>query len=183
MANQTRRDRAKGWAKEIGIAVAVFGAVYLVAGQLQLARQRGGGGALPVGSAAPPFRLTDVTTRETVDLQQLRGKPVILKFWATWCGVCREELDSVNAVAAEAGGRYHLVSIAQDAPAKLARLIAQRRLVFPVLLDGSGRVHRAYKVDSLPTTVIIDAQGQVVHDFAGAADEGVLGEHMAALLE
>lgn len=182
MSTASRQQRLKHWAREIAIALSVFAAVYLVAGELQKAQQRGGGGLLPVGSLAPAFRLTEVTTRETLDLQALRGKPVILKFWATWCGVCRDEMPAIERVAAEAAGRFHLVSIAQDAPAKLARFIAQRQIGFPVLLDASGRVHRAYRVDSLPTTVIIDAEGRIVHDFVGAADEDVLVDHMDKLL-
>ena len=174
-------EKVKSILKEIAVTGAVFAVVWFVVSELQIAGQRGGGGALPVGEPAPTFALSEVSTGQTWDLVDLDGKPVILNFWATWCGACRDELPAISALHDEADGRYHVVTVAHQNVRTLQRFVKHRRLSFPVLLDPRGSVHEAYGVHSYPTTVIIDADGRVVHDFVGVASASVLREHMDQL--
>lgn len=169
------------WLKEIVIMAAVFGAVMLVMRTLQVERQKGGGGDLPVGQAAPAFRLTDAATGAPIALADLKGKPVILAFWGTYCPSCRDELATLEEVHREAQGRYTLVAMSSEDPMKVQRFARSRGLSFPTLIDGTGAIFDAYHVESIPKTVIIDAAGAIVHDFVGEADGDVLRDHMNKL--
>jgi len=147
----------------------------------QRAEQRGEGGKLPVGQPAPEFSLTDMETGEVVSYGDLLGKPAVLNFWATWCGPCRAELPDLAQIHADASGRYRLITIT-DEPATIVRpFLSHRSLSLPVLYDPGGRVAQRYQVDSIPMTVLLDAQGNVVHDFVGSAYPDILAERLASL--
>ncbi|TNF32587.1 MAG: TlpA family protein disulfide reductase [Deltaproteobacteria bacterium] len=173
--------KVRYWVKEIVIMAAVFGAVMFVMRTIRVEGQRGGGGDLPVGQPAPGFHLTDVATGAPVALSDLKGKPVILAFWGTYCPACREELGALEQIHREAAGRYALVTLSSEDPRKVRAFTQARGLSFQAVVDGSGATFDAYRVQSIPKTVIIDANGAIVHDFVGEADEDILREHMAKL--
>jgi len=173
--------KVRYWLKEIVIMAAVFGAVMFVMRTLQMEKQRGGGGDLPVGQPAPTFRLTDATTGAHVALADLKGKPVILAFWGTYCPSCRAELGTLEELHREAGDRYALIALSSEDPRKVRSFAESRGLSFPTVIDGSGSTFSAYRVESIPKTVIIDADGAIVHDFVGEADGDILRDHMARL--
>ncbi|MCS7248574.1 MAG: TlpA family protein disulfide reductase [Anaerolineales bacterium] len=113
------------------------------------------------GFLAPDFTL-ESTTGESFTLSALRGKPVILNFWASWCPPCRAEMPALQAVHEQYGAELVLLGInasTQDRLPNAYRLIAEMRLTFPILLDISGTTITAYRVFSLPTTFFIDRQG------------------------
>lgn len=176
------RTKWKSWVKEILIMAAIFAAVMFVMRTIRLEGQRGGGGDLPVGSAAPSFSLPDARTGEPWNSEALVGAPAILVFWGTYCPACREELPALETVSREAGGRYRVVTLSAEDPQQMQRFLAGRQLDFPVLMDASGKTFGAYHVDSVPKTVILDARGAIVHDFVGTADLDVLRDHMAQLV-
>ncbi len=159
------------------VALLVLGAMQW----MQRRAQRGGGGVWPVGVEAPAMGLTDIRTSERLDLAGLRGVPVILNFWATWCGPCMRELPDIEALHRESAGRYHVVSVVSEAASVVRPVIAKKALTMPVLLDSAGAAFRAFKVERLPTTVILDSEGRFVHDFTGVADPDILRDHMARL--
>lgn len=160
--------------------VAIGALVLLAVGWLQRERQRGGGGALPVAAPAPAFVAEGLDGRE-VSAASLRGKPTVLVFWATWCGVCKAEMPALERFAAAAGGDYNVVAVSRESGAVLRRWVASRPSALPIARDVDGRASAAFKVESLPTHVILDATGRVVHDFSGAADIDILDEHMRRL--
>lgn len=160
---------------------AVAALVLLVVGGLQRERQRGGGGSLPVASQAPAFVLEGLDGRR-VSSNELRGKPMILTFWATWCGVCRDEMPDLERLAAVADGRYRLLAVSREPKATLSRWASQNSRMLEIMHDVGGRASHAYRVESLPTHVIIDGEGRIVHDFSGAADPDILFEHMQKLM-
>jgi len=160
-------------------AIAVV--VLLVVGWLQRERQRGGGGELPVASDAPTFTVQRLDGRPLAS-SELLGKPTVLVFWATWCGVCQEEMPALERFAAASQGRYNVLAVSRESASVLRRWAADRPLAVPLARDAGGHASAAYKVEVLPTHVIIDAKGQVVHDFSGAADPEILAEHMRRLL-
>ena len=171
------------WTKEAVITAGMVFVVIAIVHYVQLDQQRGGGGDLPVGMAPPSVDLQPMDGGPPVSVASLAGKPVILKFWATWCGHCRSELPDVVRVHDESQGRYHLLSVSSEPPAVVAEYLARRGLQLPVMWDRTHALHDAYKVELLPTTVILDARGQVVHDFTGAADPDILRDHMERLLD
>ena len=115
------------------------------------------------GFLAPDFTLTALEGGD-VQLSTLRGKPVILNFWATWCPPCRAEMPELEAL----WQRYQddgllLIGVDQGEDAATVERFA-RGLVgttFPLLLDTNQAVGRAYGVRALPTTVFIDAEGRI----------------------
>lgn len=172
-----------GWLRDLAIAGAVFGVVYVAAGYLGREDQRGGGGVLPVGEPASDFRLRDVRTAAWTSLSDpaFKGQPVVVNFWATWCPSCRAELPSLNAVCEAAKGRYRILTVVNQDPAEVRGFLRSHPLCPAVLLDPTGAVLHAYHVGPIPMTVLVDGEGKIVHDFAGAADEDILQENMDRL--
>ena len=182
----------KSWGKEALITALICGVVYLAIRQYQRMEQRGGGGNIPVGEVAADFELLDVRNIEVrnrkiralkrpVALESLRGKPVVLNFWATWCPTCVDELPTIDEFYRESDGNYHVLSISSENPMKLKDYAEEAGFSVPVLWDRGGTISNAYKVQKIPTIVIIDAKGEVVHDFAGAPDIDILRDHMERL--
>ena len=163
------------------MTAAIAAIVLLVVGWMQRERQRGGGGALPVAMASPTFLLQGLDGRE-LSSESLRGKPTVLVFWATWCGVCRDEMPDLERFAEAARGRYNVVAVSRESTAVLRRWVAEHPSAIPVAHDTGGRASAAFKIESLPTHVIIDHEGKIVHDFSGAADPAILDEHMQRLM-
>ncbi len=161
--------RAAHWVRELAIAAAVFLAV---AGLIQWFGSRGGAssGAVALGQPAPPFELVEVRSGAKVDLEALRGKPVLLAFWATWCGPCKEELPDLERLHREADGRWHLVTISREPADRLRTFADARGLTLPILQDATGWVSAAYRVDSIPRTLLIDPEGRVAEDHVGGDD-------------
>ncbi len=175
--------RAPRWALAKDLAISALIALLVGAGKqwFQRESQRGGGGALEVGSEAPRFDLTRMSDGRPVTLADLAGKPVILNFWATWCGACVSELPDLQRLQGEAGDGFHLMTVTDEPPSVVRPFLTRRSLDLPVLHDVGGRVARRYGVSRLPTTVIIDARGRVVHDFSGAASLDILRGHVERL--
>ncbi len=126
---------------------------------------------LTVGIPAPDFTLERLDGG-AVRLRDLRGKAVLLNFWATWCGPCREEMP----LLAEIYRAYHPQGLevlgvnltAQDDLAEVRRFVEAFDLPFPILLDHNGRVERAYALFGVPTTVFINREGIIQRVVVGA---------------
>jgi peroxiredoxin len=113
------------------------------------------------GKPAAPFALPDLDGK-TVRLEDFRGKVVMLFFWATWCPFCKEELPSVNKLAAELKGQgLELLMVDIREPADLVRkVVRERGYTARVVLDESGDVAgKQYGVYGTPTVVLINPQG------------------------
>ncbi|MCI0521050.1 MAG: TlpA family protein disulfide reductase [Chloroflexi bacterium] len=137
-----------------------------------------GGAELPhAGFSAPLFSLA-TPQGGLVTLADLRGRPVIINFWATWCPPCREEMPALQEVYAayKAQGLEILAVNAtnQDDPAQAAAFAAEYGLAFPILLDMQGEVAGQYQIQSFPTTFFINSQGVI--------QEVVIGGPMAEAL-
>jgi len=115
-----------------------------------------------VGSAAPPFSLPDASGRQ-VSLASLRGQPVVIAFFASWCHPCEEELPVLEQFARDDGGRMHVVAISyQDLKSDSVDFVRRLGLTYPALLDGpSAPVAQRYGVRGIPQTVFVDARGVV----------------------
>ena len=136
-----------------------------------------------VGSIAPDFSLATLT-EEPVSLHQLRGKPTVINFWATWCPPCREELPALEAAHARYGDRVNFLAVdVEEDAATVRRFADQFGLTLPVLLDVDGAVMDMYQVRGLPTTLFVNAEGVIVNYHMGGLTDSSLADYLQPLLE
>jgi peroxiredoxin len=132
--------------------------------QLGVARPR-------TSKPAPDFELKNIHGK-TVSLAQFKGKPVLLNFWATWCGPCREELPSMQKMhdAGKKNGEFHIIAISIDRfnLKKVNQYAQDLNLKFPILLDPDRETRKAYFIRGLPTSYLIDSEGKLRGFVSGA---------------
>ncbi|MCF6267770.1 MAG: TlpA family protein disulfide reductase [Desulfuromusa sp.] len=125
-----------------------------------------------VGNVAPDFTLTNMQG-EKVSLSQLRGKVVILNFWATWCPPCREEMPSMEQLYRdfkEKGLILLAINVEENGEQAVTKFLQRTPYSFPILLDKDGIAQNAYGVFRFPESFIIDRNGVVVEKIIGGRD-------------
>ena len=150
-------------------SLALFAAMTLLATGCS-AGEAGGPEEL-VGKAAPNFKL-DLLDGGQIELAQLKGKNVVLlDFWATWCGPCRQVMPALVEVAKEyesKGVLYLAVNLREDT-GKIQAYLKQAGLKIQVPLDKDGSIAGLYKVRGIPTMAIVDKQGIVREVHVGSS--------------
>jgi peroxiredoxin len=114
------------------------------------------------GQPAPDFALKS-STGENLRLSEYRGDVVMINFWATWCGPCRQEmplLDELYTRYERVGFNLLGVNIDDD-PRRAMQMIEELGVHFPVLFDSKKDVSRLYEVEAMPVTVLVDREGTV----------------------
>ena len=134
------------------------------------------------GYLAPDFTLV-TTTGETIQLEATRGQPVVVNFWATWCGPCRAEMPDFQRASERLAGQALILGVNQrETAAQVTEFALSLAIDYPLLLDGTGEVNQVYRVRALPTTVFIDEAGIIDEVYTGVMTQAVLEEKLAALL-
>ena len=139
------------------------------------------------GQPAPDFALKS-STGDNLRLSEFRGDVVMINFWATWCGPCRQEmplLDELYQRYNRVGFNLLGVNIDDDSNRAMA-MIRELGVEFPVLFDSRKEVSRLYQVDAMPVTVLVDREGNVrfVHQgYKPGYEEKYLNEVRALLRE
>jgi thiol-disulfide isomerase/thioredoxin len=113
----------------------------------------------------------------TLRLDELRGRPVILDFWATWCVPCRASMPHLSAMQGRYGTRGLVILglSVDDGPPQAVRRFAERlRLRFPVAMASEGMLDDYGPIRSIPTTIFIDRRGRIVRRVVGYVDEETL---------
>jgi thiol-disulfide isomerase/thioredoxin len=138
-----------------------------------------------VGQPAPALTLV-ADDAGKVELSSFRGKPLLLEFWATWCGPCLAAMPAFNRLYAELREKgVSVVTIDQDAvPADATAYLARHGYAWPNYHDTDKQIGKAYKafkgVGGIPTVVLMDAQGKIAYEETGM-DEPALRKAIAAL--
>jgi peroxiredoxin len=139
------------------------------------------------GQAAPDFVLKSAAG-ENLRLSEYRGDVVMINFWATWCGPCRQEmplLDELYSRYQRVGFNLLGVNIDDDS-GRAVQMIEELGVSFPVLFDEKKEVSKLYQVDAMPVTVLVDRHGTVRHVHHGykpGYEENYLTEIRALLRE
>jgi peroxiredoxin len=123
------------------------------------------------GGAAPALELEDVDGK-LHRLSDYRGKVVLLNFWATWCGPCREEMPSMEALRASLQGRpFVVLAINVGEGARVARGFGDKMsLQFPLLLDRDTKTSKAWGARILPASFVLGPDGRIRYSYLGAID-------------
>ena len=130
--------------------------------------------AEPERHTAPDFTMLDKDGNE-VTLASFFGKPIILNFWASWCGPCKMEMPELQKFYEQYGEEIHflLVSVDDDVDAAKA-FIADSCYSFPVYFDTTSAGAYTYGASSIPLTYFIDAEGNLTAYYMGAMSESIL---------
>jgi peroxiredoxin len=135
---------------------------------------------------APDFTLRSMNGAN-LRLQEQRGQVVLVNFWATWCGPCRQEIPHLNTLYDKyrASGFVLLGVNIDDNPKAAADLATKLGVKFPVLLDTDKTVSKLYDMSAMPATVVIDRDGKVRHIHRGYRDgyELTYDQQVRALLK
>jgi peroxiredoxin len=127
--------------------------------------------SLALGCAVADFTLRTMDGKN-LRLQELRGQVVLVNFWATWCGPCRQEMPHLNRLYDKyhASGFVMLGVNIDDEPEKAIGVANKLGLHFPVLLDSDKKVSKLYDLSTMPSTVVIDRDGKVRYVHRGYRD-------------
>lgn len=131
---------------------------------------KGGGSAAAEKSPAPEVSVVSISNGSTLKLSELKGKVVLLNFWATWCPPCREEIPSMMKLnTAMAGKPFQMVAVSIDEGGKPAveAFFKESGMSIPTYLDASGASSKSYGITGVPESFVIDKQGVIVKKVIG----------------
>jgi len=129
---------------------------------------------VPGSPVAPTFKLPDMNDHE-LNLEKLRGKVVVVNFWATWCPPCRREMPSLQRLWQRHGGKTDLqivaVNVGEDADTVLGFMgTMDVAPSFTIALDRDSAVMRNWPIKGLPTTFLLDRDGRIVYRAIGGRE-------------
>jgi len=124
---------------------------------------------LAIGNVAPDFELNTIEGK-SIRLSELRGKKVIVNFWATWCPPCREEMPAMQKFYEQYNEHVEVLAVnltSQDSREKIKPFAEEYGITFPIVLDVKGKVLKMYEIEPIPTTYIIDSKGIIREKIIG----------------
>ena len=144
-------------------------AVFSFTLKTELRREKSPVATLKIGEAMPDFELPDSNGKAVKLSEALREKKlVMINFWATWCGPCRVEMPSFEQLYNEQKDNgFTILAIAEDKErAKVDQYLKEKPVSFPILIDQGGALATQLKIESFPTTVLLDQNGKIreVHE-------------------
>jgi peroxiredoxin len=135
---------------------------------------------LKIGAKAPDFELKTLTG-ETVKLSSLKGKKVMLNFWATWCPPCKAEMPEMEKFYKESGKDIVILAVNIDPQLDVKGFVGKNGITFPILLDADDHVNETYQILSIPTTYFINSKGVIQNKFTGGMNEAAMKKYTSAL--
>ena len=159
------------------LAIIAVGSAYLSS----RAEARGGNEpiAAPVtNSQAPDFHLQTLDGTP-VELADFKGKAVLINFWATWCGPCRQEMPLIEKYHQKYPDDLVVLAVNNDEPASdVQAYVNDMKLSFRVLLDPGEKVENIYRIHAFPTSIFVDSQGMIRYLHIGVLNEGQLVQYL-----
>ena len=130
---------------------------------------------------APPNFAFVLDDGSYATLDDLKGRPVLINFWATWCGPCRLELPELVKAAQENEDLVVLAVNMQEARSAVEPFAQEFDMTMPVVLDADGRLRMEYLVRGLPTTYFVDREGKIASVVAGPLTPKILADRLAEI--
>lgn len=174
--------------------ILIFVAVLLLAffGYRKLSDRYKAGEALPQNQdtqsseQAADFTVLN-TDGEEVNLSDFFGKPIVVNFWATWCGPCKSEMPAFDALYSEYGDDVEFLMVnltdgSRDTVESAKSFITELGYTFPVYFDTELNAAKAYSLYSIPMTVFIGADGELIKTYTGSMNENTLQNYISELL-
>lgn len=128
----------------------------------------------------PALRLPCLTPGPDVDLSALRGRPVLVNLWATWCEPCREEMPLLQSNYLRYGADVQFVGVdTMDQGAAAAQFLLEVGVTYPQVVDTDGAVLNHVRVPGLPVTVVLDADGRIVGKHIGELTQASIDDLLA----
>jgi len=136
---------------------------------------------ISVGDQAPDFKLITLSG-ETIALEDLRGHPVLINFWATWCGPCRLEMPAFQERYVQYKPDLRVIAVNFDENKEdVQTFVNELELTFDILLDPGAEVQKLYQIRGYPTSFFIDADGIIQVQHIGLIVESQLDEYLAEI--
>lgn len=133
--------------------------------------------SLQKGDTPPDFKL-ETLDGEQFQLSELKGKKVILNFWATWCPPCKAEMPHMQSFHEKFGDEVEVVAVNltnnDSGMKRIQEFVDDYGLTFTIPLDKKGVVEDAYEATTIPTSYIITSEGTVQHKIVGPMDEAMM---------
>ena len=145
-----------------------------------------GNGANAATTPAPDFTMTDADGA-TLTLADFKGKPVLLNFWASWCGPCQSEMPDIQTAWKEHGTDVEFVIVNMtgmngETEQSAKAFLADSGYTFPCYFDANNSAATAFGVSSIPQTYLIDAEGNILGGYMGAMTSSIIDEGIQMLL-
>jgi cytochrome c biogenesis protein CcmG/thiol:disulfide interchange protein DsbE len=158
----------------VGIWLFAFGFMYV-----RSRNERASDNVSPsVGNTAPGFELANLSG-QSIRLGDLRGRPVLINFWATWCGYCLQELPVIEKYYERYASELIVLAVdVGDSLADVRSVVKKYGFTFPVLRDPNSIVFQQYRLDSFPVTFVLDTEGVVLVKHQGYMSEDKLVEYL-----
>lgn len=146
-----------------------------------------GNGANAATTPAPDFTMTDADGA-TLTLADFKGKPVLLNFWASWCGPCQSEMPDIQTAWKEHGTDVEFVIVNMtgmngETEQSAKAFLADAGYTFPCYFDANNSAATAFGVSSIPQTYLINAEGNIIGAYMGAMDASVLAQGIDMLTD
>ena len=135
------------------------------------------------------FQGEDELGRRDLNLSQLRGTPIVLNFWARFCGPCWHEMPELQEFYEEFQGRVSLLGIdigqftGLGSPRDATKLLEALGITYPAGFTDDGKVVQEYRVKAMPTTVFIGGDGEIFESWTGALDRSTVTRLAKAMLD
>ena len=153
---------------KLGAQALAVGLVALLLALLVWKLAQGSGKEAAVGKAAPDFTLRRLDRSGHLQLASLRGRVVVLNFWASWCYPCKQEAPALAAASKRWAGRVVVLGVDVNDSARYARRFARKYgLTYPLVHDNHNVTSPKYGLTGLPETFFIDRRGKVIEHVAG----------------
>jgi cytochrome c biogenesis protein CcmG/thiol:disulfide interchange protein DsbE len=164
------RVRLVAQAAAVAVVLALFGllAWKVTQGESEVTAELARGGS----PQAPAFTLERLDGEGELSLESLRGRPVVLNFWASWCGPCKDEAPLLEEASKRWAGKVAFVGIdVKDFRGDARAFLDRYGVTYPNVYDGKGSTIGRYGVTGYPETYFVDADGRVRYRIAGPVED------------